>query len=169
MAVLQHRVLKSASCLLKQRCMGCVNRSPRSSEKALWAPPHLLGNCLTWRSAEDLKWPRDLPISTARQHACTGLGTVRKHASFRKALWRNRTMTVESRTFTVLPHLWVRALFETKTMAVTRLELGALKHERTEILSTWNVYSLMLEIWIFVRNPDCEFPRVSHVWGLEMF
>lgn len=55
-------------------------------------------------------------------------------------------MTVESRTFTVLPHLWVRTLFETKTMAVTRLELGALKHERTEILSTWNVYSLMLEI-----------------------
>lgn len=55
-------------------------------------------------------------------------------------------MKVESRAFTVLPYLWVRALFETKTMAVTRLELGALKHERTEILSTWNVYFLILEI-----------------------
>lgn len=53
---------------------------------------------------------------------------------------------MEGRAFTVLPHLCDKVLFETKTMAVTRLELGALKHERTEILSTWNVYSLMLEI-----------------------
>lgn len=82
----------------------------------------------------------------ARQHACSGLGTVRMYVSFGKAFWRNRTMQRRGGAFTVLPHFWDRVLFETKTIAGTWLELGALKHERTEILSTWNMYSLMLEI-----------------------
>lgn len=48
-------------------------------------------------------------------------------------------------------------------MPVTKLELGALKHERTEILNAWNIYSLILEIQIFVRKPDCELLSVTHL------
>jgi hypothetical protein len=65
--------VKLASCLLKRHCtasipcchishlsemtekqmsaengQGCVNRSPRSSKKALWAPLHLIGNLLSF-------------------------------------------------------------------------------------------------------------------------
>lgn len=39
-------------------------------------------------------------------------------------------MQRRGRAFTVLTHFWDRVLFETKTMAGTWLELGALKHEK---------------------------------------
>lgn len=145
MAVLQHRLLKSASCLLKQCCTGCVNRSPSSSEKALWAPPHLLGS-LTRRSAEDLNDQETCP--SVRQDSTHAQGWAQSECVFPLGKHSGETglCNVEGGTFTVLPHLWDRVLFETKTMAGTWLELGALKHERTEILNMWNVYSLMLEI-----------------------